>query len=98
MNYKLDLYQSIVDSIHGYLAGGAIRDSFGLPYEGLLSQSRLSSPTSGSPGLAPHQTGNLLRGQSRWRVGQQPAPLLETGQYGCSGSWVRRDCHESSRL
>ena len=38
MNYKLDLYQSTVDSIHGYLAGGAIGDSFGFPYEGLTKK------------------------------------------------------------
>ena len=38
MNYKLDLYQSTVDSIHGCLAGGAIGDSFGLPYEGLTKK------------------------------------------------------------
>ena len=35
MNYRLDLYQSTVDSIHGCLAGGAMGDSFGFPYEGL---------------------------------------------------------------
>ena len=65
--------------------------------------SELNHPNKISSTIAPtggkdHKSAISYRGQGPWRVVLQIVPPSGTGQCGCRGSWVRRDCLESSPL